>query len=53
MLDKAENLGINPEGIKSIDRKITEAIELINQDVDGYQKPLKHSEHLISHQKPA
>lgn len=32
MIDKAEQLGVDAEGLKSFDRKITEAIELINQE---------------------
>ncbi len=34
MMDKAENLGVDVEGIKSFDRKIAEAIDLINQEAD-------------------
>lgn len=30
MMDKAQNLGVDQEGLKSFDRKITEAMELLN-----------------------
>lgn len=32
MLDKVEELGIKADGIKSFDRKITEAIQLIDEE---------------------
>lgn len=34
MMNKAEYLGIDQEGLKSFDRKITAAVALINQDTD-------------------
>jgi hypothetical protein len=33
-MNKAEYLGIDQEGLKSFDRKITAAVELINQDAN-------------------
>ena len=35
MLEKAENLGLNTEGLKSIDRKITEALELLAEETSA------------------
>lgn len=34
MLDKAESLNLDTNGIKSFDRKITEALELLNQETN-------------------